>query len=829
MMFKMLLISLGLLLLANTVSYAAQNEDVVRQPTIEKIIINGAGDATDSVLQGMSLVVGDEFSPDLLNASEQWLWQHMRLRVLQIQELPGSSPGLMILELTVESFRSWKQVVFEGYDELTPPEIEVAIGLMGQAVDELEFNKYEQRILDFYFEQGFRGTEVSTVDRGDYLAFVISEGEQVTISGIRFEGNTFFNEGGVWAVFHWGDDLYELLQQKDGIFGDDLFSDYLVVEDINSLIMLYRDYGFLDVEVHCRLEESESAAKITLVYEITEGSRYTVRSVQFEKRQGGELMFADGQLHQSIDLRSGQFYSSARVKKSAFDIQSKYSEVGHPSMSRVRANGEKSDRYFWVGSSDGPGEPSLLFDLNEPVVDVVFTIQEGEAFNLRDIVLRGHLGSEDRILRRQVELEPGDDAREDLVNRSWRRLNGLNYFKDANQQPSVNWHWQQVDSRPDLIDLVFEVQDKGLMNNFRFGGAWNSETGPQLMLSLEKSNVDIFDGSDAFTDVFTDLQEGKAFHGAGQSLSIRAQPGTRYSTFAFSFTEPDLLLEHIDRLGFNIKVSKNIRYQITHQEQRSFTGFTLSRRFGRHFSVFGGPTLGNVNINDVIGSAPISVLDFEGTSGYRSIMFGARRNTVLDQFSPVDGSVQSVSVSQTGGFFGGDWDFTKSTLKLAKHFPLWEDAESHRWVLSLKGMAQKAWLQGDMTILPYSESFFQGGYRSLRGFAFRGTNRDINGFARPGSAAWSSSIELGFPMFSTRNRQTVSMLESLRGAAFIDFGAVGSDFGELTSTRVSAGIAFKIRMPFMQQLPISLIFATPLRSEDNDQTSSFQLQMGSSF
>jgi outer membrane protein insertion porin family len=73
------------------------------------------------------------------------------------------------------------------------------------------------------------------------------------------------------------------------------------------------------------------------------------------------------------------------------------------------------------------------------------------------------------------------------------------------------------------------------------------------------------------------------------------------------------------------------------------------------------------------------------------------------------------------------------------------------------------------------------------------------------------------------------MLENMRGSAFVDFGALGSDFGEMTSTRVSAGVALQVRMPFMAQLPISLIFAKPLRYEENDQTATFQLQMGSSF
>jgi outer membrane protein insertion porin family len=826
MMYKNLFVGACLLCLANTYSFAAQTE---QEPVVEDIIVIGANAEVEQVLQGMSLVVGKEFSATLLEDSVEWLWNHMRMRVLQIRKLPGASTDSIVIELLVESLRSWKQVVFEGQEELSPPEIEIAVGLTGQTIDELELTKYEQRILSFYFEQGFRGTEVSAVDRGDYLAFVIYEGNQLVVTDVRFEGNTFFNEGGVWGIFHWGLDLHDSLQQTEGFFSDDDFSAEVVVEDVNTLIMLYRDYGFLDVKVNCRLEDQDSASGVVLIYEIDEGARYTIRSIQFKNSQGGGLMIEDDELGEISGLAAGQFYSSARLAKSSFDIQTKYGEFGHPSMRKVVSTGDKAGNYFWVGGKNGSGAPDLLFDYEAPVVDVVFTIQEGKAFRLRDVVLRGHLGTQDRIVRRQIELEPGDEAREDLVNRSWRRLNGLGYFKDANNNPAVDWHWQQVDSRPDLMDLVFDVQDKGMMNNFRFGGAWNSERGPALMVNLTKSNVDMFDGSDSFTDVFTDLQAGRAFHGAGQSLRIAAQPGRRYSSYSVSFTEPDLFREHIDRFGLNISTSKNLRYQRSHEEQRIFSSFTLSRRFGRNFSVFAGPTFGSVVLEDIASGAPEAVTSFSGSNSYTTLMFGARRNTVLDQFSPVDGSMVSMNVAQTGGFLGGDWSFTKSSLKMAKHFDLWEDAESHRWILSVKGAVQKAWLQGDMTILPYSESFFQGGYRTLRGFAFRGTNRDANGFAEPGSAAWNASIELGFPLFATRSRQVASMLENVRGSAFVDFGALGSNFGEMTSTRVSTGIAVQIRMPFMAQLPISLIFAKPLRLEDNDQTATFQLQMGSSF
>jgi len=142
MMYKSLFVSACLLCLANTSSFAAQTEQAL---VVEDIIVIGANDAVEQVLQGMSLVVGEEFSAALLEDSVEWLWSQMRMRVLQIRKLPGKAPGLIVIELLVDKLRSWKQVVFEGYDELTPPEIEVAVGLTGQTIDELELTKYEQR------------------------------------------------------------------------------------------------------------------------------------------------------------------------------------------------------------------------------------------------------------------------------------------------------------------------------------------------------------------------------------------------------------------------------------------------------------------------------------------------------------------------------------------------------------------------------------------------------------------------------------------------------------------------------------------------------------
>ena len=823
MMYKYFVFSISLLLsVASNFSFA---QSIDSELVVEKIVVEGAGDFTDQALEGMLIAVDKPLSAELISASEDWLWQNLRMRVMQSYQREGSSPNSVVVVFVVSQLKSWKHVVFEGYDELVPPDIEAAIGLVGQAVDESELKKYEQRIIDYYYQQGFRGTEVFADDRGDHLVFVIQESTQLTIRDVQFNGNTHFNVGSPWGAFHLGIDLYETINQSDGIFSDDEFSEDLVIEDVNALVLLYREFGFLDAEVACTVEEHEADNTVTLVYEISQGPRYVVRSVNFVNVDGGELLIDESELLEETLVTASSYYNPIILRRDSIKITNLYGKLGRPTSAKVMSRGTDKSQFVWVGSESGPGLPQVNYDENEPVLDVVFVINEGKNYRLRDVVLQGYLGSEDRVVRRQIELEPGQEAREDKAVLSWRRLNGLNYFKDEANNPSVEWYWQQVETNPELLDVVFNVQDKGSQNNFRFGGAWNSETGPALMVSLSKSNVDIWDLPSSFSDTFTDLIEGKAFHGSGQSFNLTAQPGRDFSSFGISFTEPDLLNEHLDRLGLNLNANRNLRYLRSNEERRGSFGLTFNRRFGRYFSLFAGPSLGKVNILDPREGAPSNLI--EGVNSTVNLMAGARWNTIADPFSPVDGSSFSVNLTQTGGFLGGDWDYLKSSVRGTKHFPLWEDSESRRWILSLKGAAHKSWLLGDMSELPYSESYFQGGNRTLRGFSYRGINLDANGFATPGAAAWNASVEMGFPLYATRQRNSIGMLENLRGAAFVDFGSVGPDFGEFAPTRVSAGIAFKLRLPVMAQVPLSFVLAKPISSEDGDQTSTFSFLLGS--
>lgn len=790
---------------------------IVRE--IQVISSNSEIDEQD-ILNELLIKKGDIYDSELVEKSIDWLWQYARIRVITVDVDPDFESETVVLYFNVEPLITFKNVVFVGNFEFDREELELWAGLVGQPIEEESIQTYIDRLLEGYSKEGYREAyiEYHSSD-AQTLIFDILEGRQFTISRINFFGNTEFSESRLFGL-----DLQGTLQNTNGLFVDDPYVESNIEEDVLSLTRLYRDFGFLDATVTVESEINQQTASVVLNYHITQGDQYTIRSVQFKSADGAPLLFEESFLGENCLSQTGDPFRPNFAANDCLRIAKVYSAKGYPSASKV-VGSSSGNRFLSVGGADSRGMPDVLFDIEKPVVDLVYTIQQGKPHRLRDVVLQGHLGTEDRVIRRQIELEPGDTVDEELAVLSWRRLMGLNYFMDAGNQPSVDWYWRSVEDNPELLDLVFDVQDKGSTNRFRFGGAWNSETGPALMISLTKSNVDITDLPSSFSNTFSDLFDNRAFHGSGQSLRMMASPGARYSTYSLSFTEPDLFEEHINRFGLQVSASKRIRFLRTHDESRGSLGFTLNRRFGRYFSLFGGPTIAKVTLSDLSAGAPISLSSYEGTNEANTFTLGARYNTVADPFSPVDGEDISLRISQTGSFMSGDWDFIKSTLRVRKHFPLWETEDSRRWILSTKLSVSKAWLTGDTTELPYSEGFFYGGERSMRGFDYRGIDL-TNGYATSGRAGWNSSIELGFPLYGTRQRESVGMMENLRGAAFLDFGAVGDDFGELIPVRASTGLVFQLRLPAMAQLPLSFIFAKPIRIEDNDRTSTFSFTIG---
>ena len=90
--------------------------------------------------------------------------------------------------------------------------------------------------------------------------------------------------------------------------------------------------------------------------------------------------------------------------------------------------------------------------------------------------------------------------------------------------------------------------------------------------------------------------------------------------------------------------------------------------------------------------------------------------------------------------------------------------------------------------------YYAGGFRSMRGFEFRGVGPDINGFKAGGDSLFLNSAEYQIPVRANDQIYRVS---------FIDLGTVESRT-ELEDYRVSAGVGARIVVPMLGPVPIAL-------------------------
>src|SRR5581483_9280614 len=176
---------------------------------------------------------------------------------------------------------------------------------------------------------------------------------------------------------------------------------------------------------------------------------------------------------------------------------------------------------------------------------------------------------------------------------------------------------------------------------------------------------------------------------------------------------------------------------------------------------------------------------------------------------PTEGSILDVSYEQVGG----DHNYPLVNVDYNKYWTTWQRADgSGRHVLALH--SQFGWA-GDNT--PVYDRFYAGGFRSLRGFQYRGVGPDIDGYKVGGDFMLLNSLEYQIP---------VKANDQIYFVGFIDSGTVESRINQFTDYRVSAGFGVRFIVPILGPVPIALDFGFPIVKGPNDNTQVFSFWLG---
>lgn len=759
----------------------------------------------DAVRARMGLKVGKPFTRDLFTKDLKSLVDAKIFFNISKATAEPDGAGVVVTIVGEENVRVL-EVAFFGLveadrEELAPLVKTVAGGL----VDSFTLDVDRQAILRWYRAKGFHFAEVAvlqtSIDGGDgvVVVFQITEGPEVKIDEVLFEGNATFSKR----------DLLKAMPKtaEPGFLSSTEFVLEEVQRDVVLLNRWYQGRGFLDAR--CTLlgfDPTPDFSKVRIRIAVDEGRRYVVRSVAIE----GMTLFDPKEVLDGLKTKAGEPYE--------------------PGVGLARDLRTIVDRYQERAYIEANVMDASTLDVEGNAVDVIIRIVEGEITYTGEVVIEGNVETRDNVIRREIEVWTGEPLNLKKFEKARKRIFALQYWQpsrdglqaDTTDIP-VNAFGTYRDAyvtlrdtkRDNVKDVVFTVKEKDT-GSIRFAFGVGSNNGIVGDVTYRKDNFDPYDLPEGFDDLLD------AFTGGGDTLILSVAPGTIYSRAQATYQNPRIW---DSTLSFREDLYKTFYLREAWLEERTGSRTTIGHRFGEDLTLFGGLRNEVVETREIETTAPQIVYDYEGEQLVASFFLDAKLMRTDDPIDPTDGYIIGASGEMAG--LWGDIAYNKFEAEGEMYFRIGEDSMERPHLLSTRAAA--GWMKesGDSTDVPVYERFFVGGSGSLRGFEFRGVGPHENGEPVGGKAYWTAAAEYGFPLVGVPSPGE----PSLRGVAFVDTGSLASDWSDsgITDVRVSVGAGIRIVIPFLGTRPVAIDFGIPVLKVDGDETRLVSFSFGSNF
>jgi outer membrane protein insertion porin family len=625
-------------------------------------------------------------------------------------------------------------------------------------------DKYNQDGRPFASCQLLKGGEAGDTE----VLFNITEGPKVAIRDIRFEGNTFVS--GAVLNTH-----VQSSREILGTFGGRLNQD-MVSADLEALVAYYRSFGYHDVQVARDIQWDPDGRTVVLVFHISEGLRYKIQDVP---QVLGSRTVPHEQLEALSMVKAAAYYSEPAVK---MDVQ-------------------RLKDYFGYMGQDVRVEPTIVWSPQgvPGVCSVQYQLEERQPARVGQIMIVGNERTRQNVILRQIPLYPGQLLTYPDIELGQRNLQRLNIFANQPEPPKIEVLNPESDSV--YKDILVKVQEDNT-GSLMFGLGVNSDIGLTGSIVLNERNFDILRPPTSLEDFFN----GTAWRGAGQEFRIEAVPGIYMNRYTISWREPFLFDSPFSLLvsGYYSTMMYN-----EYTEAREGMRVTLGRRLNQLWQVSLSSRIENVNVSGVSSEAPIDYLESLGNNFQVGFKASVTRDARDNFMRPTSGNLVDFSVEQVTG----EHNFTLANVDASQYFTVWQRADgSGKQVVAAH--SQFGWATDNT---PVYERFFAGGFRTLRGFQYRGVGPNINGFMIGGDFLLLNSLEYQIPLLAKDNVYFVT---------FLDSGTVMSRITDPIDYRVSAGFGFRFQIPMLGPVPIALDFGFPIYKSPSDITQVFNFWMG---
>jgi outer membrane protein insertion porin family len=645
-----------------------------------------------------------------------------------------------------------RDVEFAGNRRITSDTLREKIDLkLGSVYNPVEVQRAREKLKDYFEEEGYFEVQITpeteTFPDGDVkVVFSIAEGRRITIDSVEIRGNRGLTDRKIKEVMAVQERQYFILRGT--------LQRQKLDEDIERIISLYNDHGY----VQARVESTDVAvdrerARVTITIRVMEGPQYTVGKVEIT----GLTMLPESEVRRQIKLRPGDVFSRSKIRDSIRAIGELYSTIG-------RASAEVAPRTEQTSA-------------DTPRMDLLFEVIEGPEVYVERINIAGNVRSQDKILRREIQLAEGDLFTLQKMQRSRQRLVNLGFFETVNVNTAPGSDKTRIIVNVDVVERPTGI--------FSIGGGFSS--------------VDSFLGT-------IDLSQ-RNFLGRGWEVSVRLRGGLNTQQGIISFTEPWFL----DRpLSVGFDVFDTVRQFDEYDLDSLGATFRVSHPFGDFWRWHAQYRITRDKISDVDPNVPTSLLAEEGSSVTSLVALSLVRDSRDNVVAPTKGG-SALLLAETAGL-GGDVSFAKFLANVTYFKPIWFDH-------ILSGRAEAGygigWSGED---LPVYERFYLGGPNTIRGFKYRHVSPiDDAGVRIGGDVELLGNVEYIVPLPF-----------NIRVAGFFDTGNVygfGVDF-DPTDLRYAAGAGVRWLSPFG---PIRIDYGVNLDRRTGEDFGAFHFSVGSPF
>jgi outer membrane protein insertion porin family len=757
---------------------------------IADVIVQGNRVVSTQQIVGMLKTrVGMDYNAETVQEDVRTLYATRQYKDVHVDQV-NLPDGRVKVIFTIRDYPNVvEKIIYHGNKHMSPEDLNTLTGLrLDSPLNPITNKKACQLITQKYNEVGRPFASCELVRGGNdgdtVVEFNITEGPEVGIKAIDFTGNTFVSAAVLRThLMSWAPVVPEI-----GLIRHD-FNQGTADSDVLKLVEYYRNFGFQDVRVARQLQWEPDGRLVTIIFHIQEGPRYRLKDAPQVVNVKAYPVEA---IQRLLTSKAGDIYDGQTITKDKKSIENYYGYDGR--FVKVREDA--------VFSKDTPG-----------LVTVQYVVEEKPPARVGEIEIIGNTRTKMNVIMRHLLFYPGQVLSYPDLRLSEKELAKLGIFKnspDGAVHPTIT----VLDEDSDSVYKKILVQvDEDNTGSFILGAGVTSDAGLTGSIVLNERNFDIFNPPNIFSPdtVIDDILNGRAWRGAGQELRLEAVPGTELQRYSVTLREPSLF----DSLfSFTVSGYYYERQYDEYDENRIGGRFAFGRQLNKYWSAAVACRVENIGVYDI--AAPTESLtppvDYTSVAG-KNFLVGVKESVTRDTrdsyLRPTQGDVLEISTEECFG----SATFPLFNVDFNKYFTLFQrNDNTGKHVLAFH--SEFGWA-GDDT--PVYERFFGGGFRSIRGFQFRGVGPNVDGYMVGGDFMFLNSLEYQIPLTAK---------DQVYAVTFLDSGTVESRINEWTDYRVSAGFGLRFVIPMMGPVPIALDFGFPIVKSSTDRNQLFSFYLG---